>query len=50
MQPFQDAGEGDLDAGHVIAVPDRLKKRIRNTKVEDIHDRFLSEEVIDPED
>ena len=43
-------GEGDLDAGHVVAVPDRLEERIGEAEIEDIHDRLLPEEVIDAED
>ena len=43
-------GQGDLDAGHVVAVPDRLQERIGEAEIEDIHDRLLPEEVIDAED
>ena len=43
-------GEGYLDAGHVVAVPDRLEERIGEAEIEDVHDRFLPEEVIDAED
>src|SRR5262249_10030947 len=39
--------ERDLHAGNEIAIPDRLEKGVRKAKVEDVHDRFLGEEVID---
>ena len=39
-----------LDAGHVVAVPDRLQKRIGETEIKDVHDRLLPKEVIDAED
>src|ERR1035438_10499263 len=39
-----------MDAGHVVAVPDRLQERIGETEIEDIHDRLLSEEMVDAED
>jgi len=42
--------EGHLDAGHVVAVPDGLEERVGEPEVEDVHDRFLAEEVIDAED
>ena len=42
-------GQGDLDAGHVVAVPDRLEKRIGEAEIEDVHDRLLAEVVIDAE-
>jgi hypothetical protein len=40
----------DLHAGDVIAVPDGLEERVGEAEVEDVHDRFLAEEVIDAED
>ena len=43
-------GQGYLDAGHVVAIPDRLQERIGEAEIEDIHDRLLSEEVVDAED
>src|SRR5277367_3641033 len=43
-------GQGYLDAGYVVAVPDRLQERIGEAEIEDIHDRLLPDEVIDPED
>jgi hypothetical protein len=43
-------GEGYLDAGHVVAVPDRLQERIGEAEIEDIHDRFLPQEVVDAKD
>lgn len=42
--------EGDLDAGHVVTIPDRLKEGIGKAEIENIHDRFPPEEVIDAED
>ncbi len=41
--------QSDPDTGHVIAVPDRLQERIGEAKIEDVHDRFFAEEVIDAE-
>ena len=43
-------GQRDLHAGHMVAIPDRLEKGIREAEVEEIHDRFLAQEVIDAED
>ena len=40
-------GQGDLHACDVVAVPDRFKKGVRKSEVEQILDRFLSKEVID---
>jgi len=42
--------EDYLDAGHVVAIPDRLQKGVGEAKIKDVHNRFLSEEVIDAED
>ena len=42
--------QGDLDAGDVVAVPDRFKEGIGEAEVKDIHDRFLPQEVIDAKD
>ena len=42
--------QGDLNAGYTVAVPDRFQERIGEAKIQDIHDRFLPEEVIDPKD
>ena len=42
-------GQRHLHARDVIAVPDRLEKRIGEAEIEDVHDRFLAEEVIDAE-
>ena len=39
-----------LDARHVVAVPDRLQERIGEAEIEDVHDRFFAEVVIDAED
>jgi hypothetical protein len=43
-------GECDLHAGHIVAVPERLQKRVGESEVEDVHDRLLRQEVIDAED
>src|SRR5450759_4432517 len=43
-------GQRDLDAGHAIAVPDRLEEGIGEAEIKDVHDRLLAEEVIDAED
>ena len=43
-------GQGYLDAGHIIAIPDRFQERIGEAEIEDIHDRLFSEEVIDAKD
>jgi len=43
-------GEGDLDGGDVVAVPDGFEEGVGEAEVEDVHDRFLAEEVIDAED
>jgi hypothetical protein len=40
----------DLNAGRVFSIPDWFKERIGEAGVKNIHDRFLSEEVIDSED
>src|SRR5690606_31295034 len=37
----------DLDTVDVIPIPDRLEKRIGEAKIQDVHDRFLAQEVID---
>src|ERR1700721_4054758 len=42
--------ERDLDAGDVVAVPDRFEEGVGKTEVEDVHDRFFAEEVINAED
>ena len=42
--------ERDLDAGHIVAIPDGLKKRVGKTEIENVHDRFLAQKVIDAED
>src|SRR5487761_2267272 len=42
-------GQGYLDAGHVVAVPDWFQERIGEAEIQDIHDRFLREVVIDAE-
>ena len=43
-------GHGDLDAAHVIAVPDRLEHRIGEARVEQVLHRLLAQEVVDAED
>ena len=43
-------GKRDLDAAHMVAVPYRLKYRIRESRVEQVLHRLLSQEVIDAED
>lgn len=41
---------GDLDFFAQLRFPNRLQERIGKSKIEDIHDCFLSEEVINTED
>ena len=41
-------GHRDLDAGDVVAVPDRLEDRVREPQVEDLGQPHLPEEVVDP--
>ena len=41
---------GDLDFFAQLQFPNRLQERNGESKIEDIHDRFLSEEVINTED
>ena len=50
--PFHAEGLGqrDLHARHLVAVPDRLQERIGKAEIEDVHDRFLAEKVINAED
>ena len=38
----------DLDAGHVLAAPDRLEDRVREAEVEDLGEPHLPQEVVDP--
>ena len=42
--------QGYLDAGDVVAVPDRLQERIGEAEIEDVHDRLFPEVVVDSED
>ena len=42
--------KGQLYARYVVAVPDRLEERIRESEIEDVHDRLLSEIVVDAKD
>src|SRR3569833_3312651 len=39
----------DLDAGDIVAIPDRFEKRIGETEIEDVHDRLFPEKMIDAE-
>ena len=41
---------GDLDASHVVAIPDRFKRWISEAGVENVLYRFLSQKMIDAED
>ena len=43
-------GHGDLHAGHVVAIPDRLQQGVGETEIEQVLDRVLAEEVVDAED
>ena len=43
-------GHRDLRAAHVLSIPDRLEKGIREAEVQQVLDRFLAEVVVDPED
>src|ERR1035441_369770 len=40
----------DLDTGDVITIPNWFKEGIGEAEVKDVHDRFLSQEVIDAKD
>ena len=40
----------DLHARHAVAIPYRFEERIGEAEIEDVHDRFLAQEVIDAED
>jgi hypothetical protein len=40
----------DLDVVDVLAIPDRLEDRVRESQVEDVHHRLLAEEVVDPQE
>src|SRR5690606_22329162 len=50
--PFHSKGfcKRDLHTVDVIAVPDRLQKGVGEPEVQDVHDRFLAQEVIDTVD
>src|SRR5262249_14327366 len=37
----------DVHARHVVAIPERLEKRVRKAEVKEVLHRFLAEEVID---
>ena len=41
-------GHRDLDRGDVVAVPDRLERRVREPQVEDLRQAHLPQEVVDP--
>ncbi len=43
-------GHGDLEAGHIAAVPQRLEQRVGEAEHQQVLDRFLAEVVVDPED
>ena len=43
-------GDVDLDVVDVVSVPDRLEEAVREAQGEDVLDRLLAEEVVDPED
>ncbi len=43
-------GQRDLNAGHVVAVPDRLQEGVGKAEVEEVHDLLLAEEVVDAVD
>ncbi len=43
-------GERDLHTGHVVSVPERPQERVGKSKVDNVHDRFFSQEVVDTED
>ncbi len=43
-------GDVDLHVGDVVAVPDGLEEPVREPQREDVVDRLLSQEVVDPED
>ena len=40
----------DLHAGDILAVPDRLEKRIGEAEIQDVHDRFFAQVMVDPKD
>ncbi len=42
-------GHRDLHALNVLAIPDRLEKRIRESKVEEVLDGLLAQVMVDPE-
>ena len=43
-------GHGDLDALDVVAVPERLEDGVGEPEEQDVHRRFLAEEMVDPVD
>ena len=42
--------ERDLNAIDIVPVPDRLEKGVGEAKVQNVHDRFFAQIVVDPED
>jgi len=40
-------GQGDLDAGDVVPVPDRFEEGVGETEVEEVHDLLSAEKVVD---
>jgi len=43
-------GDGQLDLGHVVAVPQRLEDAVGEPEHEDVLDGLLAEVVVDPVD
>ena len=43
-------GHGDLHAGDVVAIPDRLEHGVREPQVQDLLEAHLAQEVVDPVD
>jgi hypothetical protein len=43
-------GHRDLNAAHVLAIPDGLEHRVREAKVDEVLYRLLAEEVVDSKD
>src|SRR5690606_26486446 len=42
--------KSDLHTGDLVVIPDGLQKRIGKTKIKDVHDRLLPQEVVDAKD
>ena len=43
-------GHRDLDAGDVVAVPDRLEERVREAEIQQVLHRLLAQVMVDAED